>query len=136
MPCSMPVSPSSMPLLSCSMLVSPSPSPSSHPHHRWITGHSYIVYGPLSNGATTVTFDSVPTYPNAGRYWYSNRIDSPALHIHQTLTSFPFLPLPSPSFPFLPLRYPSFRPWKMRAGMWSTASRSRSFIRRPRRSAL
>ena len=35
----------------------------------WITGHSYIVYGPLANGATTVTFDSVPTYPDAGRYW-------------------------------------------------------------------
>ncbi|KAJ3012914.1 acetyl-CoA synthetase [Thoreauomyces humboldtii] len=35
----------------------------------WITGHSYIVYGPLSNGTTTVVFESVPTYPNAGRYW-------------------------------------------------------------------
>jgi acetyl-CoA synthetase len=35
----------------------------------WITGHSYIVYGPLANGATTVMFESVPTYPNAGRYW-------------------------------------------------------------------
>ncbi|TPX59140.1 acetate---CoA ligase [Powellomyces hirtus] len=35
----------------------------------WITGHSYIVYGPLSNGATTVVFESIPTYPNAGRYW-------------------------------------------------------------------
>ncbi len=35
----------------------------------WITGHSYIVYGPLANGATTVMFESVPTYPNPGRYW-------------------------------------------------------------------
>ncbi|MFN3197195.1 MAG: acetate--CoA ligase [Bradymonadia bacterium] len=35
----------------------------------WITGHSYIVYGPLSNGATTFMFESVPTYPDAGRYW-------------------------------------------------------------------
>ncbi|KAJ3053732.1 acetyl-CoA synthetase [Rhizophlyctis rosea] len=35
----------------------------------WITGHTYIVYGPLSNGATTVLFESVPTYPNASRYW-------------------------------------------------------------------
>ncbi len=35
----------------------------------WITGHSYIVYGPLCNGATTVMFESVPTYPDAGRYW-------------------------------------------------------------------
>ena len=35
----------------------------------WITGHSYIVYGPLCNGATSVMFESVPTYPDAGRYW-------------------------------------------------------------------
>ena len=35
----------------------------------WITGHSYIVYGPLANGATTVLFESIPTYPDAGRYW-------------------------------------------------------------------
>jgi acetyl-CoA synthetase len=35
----------------------------------WITGHSYVVYGPLLNGATTVLFESVPTYPDAGRYW-------------------------------------------------------------------
>jgi acetyl-CoA synthetase len=35
----------------------------------WITGHSYIVYGPLSNGSTTVMFESVPTYPNPYRYW-------------------------------------------------------------------
>lgn len=35
----------------------------------WITGHSYLVYGPLLNGATTVMFESVPTYPDAGRYW-------------------------------------------------------------------
>ena len=35
----------------------------------WITGHSYIVYGPLANGATTVMFESTPLYPDAGRYW-------------------------------------------------------------------
>jgi acetyl-CoA synthetase len=35
----------------------------------WITGHSYIVYGPLCNGATSVMFESVPLYPDAGRYW-------------------------------------------------------------------
>ena len=35
----------------------------------WITGHSYIIYGPLANGATTVMFESVPLYPDAGRYW-------------------------------------------------------------------
>ena len=35
----------------------------------WITGHSYIVYGPLANGCTTVMFESVPTWPDAGRYW-------------------------------------------------------------------
>ncbi len=35
----------------------------------WITGHSYIVYGPLANGATTVMFESTPLYPDAARYW-------------------------------------------------------------------
>jgi len=35
----------------------------------WITGHSYIVYGPLCNGATTLMFEGVPNYPDAGRYW-------------------------------------------------------------------
>jgi len=35
----------------------------------WITGHSYIVYGPLTNGATTVMFEGVPTYPDWGRFW-------------------------------------------------------------------
>ncbi len=35
----------------------------------WITGHSYIIYGPLANGATTVMFESVPNCPDAGRYW-------------------------------------------------------------------
>lgn len=35
----------------------------------WITGHSYVVYGPLMNGAATVLFESLPTYPDAGRYW-------------------------------------------------------------------
>jgi acetyl-CoA synthetase len=35
----------------------------------WITGHSYIVYGPLAMGATTLMFEGVPTYPDAGRFW-------------------------------------------------------------------
>ena len=35
----------------------------------WITGHSYIVYGPLLNGATTVMFEGVPSYPDFGRFW-------------------------------------------------------------------
>ncbi|MBA3046127.1 MAG: acetate--CoA ligase [Candidatus Thermoplasmatota archaeon] len=35
----------------------------------WVTGHSYIVYGPLLNGATSVMFEGVPTYPNASRFW-------------------------------------------------------------------
>jgi acetyl-CoA synthetase len=35
----------------------------------WITGHSYIVYGPLSAGATSLMFEGIPTYPNAGRFW-------------------------------------------------------------------
>ena len=35
----------------------------------WVTGHSYIVYGPLANGATTIMFEGVPTYPDAGRFW-------------------------------------------------------------------
>jgi acetyl-CoA synthetase len=35
----------------------------------WVTGHSYIVFGPLANGATTAMFESIPTYPDSGRYW-------------------------------------------------------------------
>ena len=35
----------------------------------WITGHSYIVYGPLANGATTVMFEGIPSYPDCGRFW-------------------------------------------------------------------
>ncbi|WP_068310805.1 acetate--CoA ligase [Polycladidibacter hongkongensis] len=35
----------------------------------WVTGHSYILYGPLANGATTLMFEGVPTYPNASRFW-------------------------------------------------------------------
>ncbi len=37
--------------------------------YGWITGHSYLVYGPLSNGATTLIFEGVPTYPDPGRFW-------------------------------------------------------------------
>ena len=36
----------------------------------WVTGHSYIVYGPLCNGATTLMFEGVPTYPDPGRFWH------------------------------------------------------------------
>ena len=35
----------------------------------WITGHTYVVYGTLMNGGTTVLFESTPTYPDPGRYW-------------------------------------------------------------------
>ncbi|MFO1422850.1 MAG: acetate--CoA ligase [Candidatus Competibacteraceae bacterium] len=35
----------------------------------WVTGHSYIVYGPLTNGATTLMFEGIPTYPDSGRFW-------------------------------------------------------------------
>ncbi len=35
----------------------------------WVTGHSYLVYGPLANGATTVMFEGVPNYPDSGRFW-------------------------------------------------------------------
>lgn len=35
----------------------------------WVTGHSYIVYGPLANGATAVMFEGVPNYPNVSRFW-------------------------------------------------------------------
>jgi acetyl-CoA synthetase len=35
----------------------------------WVTGHSYVVYGPLCNGGTTLMFEGVPTYPDAGRFW-------------------------------------------------------------------
>ena len=35
----------------------------------WVTGHSYIIYGPLSNGATTIMFEGIPTYPDSSRWW-------------------------------------------------------------------
>jgi acetyl-CoA synthetase len=35
----------------------------------WVTGHSYIVYGPLANGATSIMFEGIPTYPNVSRFW-------------------------------------------------------------------
>ena len=44
----------------------------------WITGHSYILYGPLSNGATTLMFESIPTYPDASR---SGRSSAPLLRL-------------------------------------------------------
>ncbi|MCA9831356.1 MAG: acetate--CoA ligase [Dehalococcoidia bacterium] len=48
----------------------------------WITGHSYIVYGPLANGATSVVFESIPTHPDAGRYW--DMIDRLGINIFYT----------------------------------------------------
>ena len=36
----------------------------------WVTGHSYIVYGPLANGATTLMFEGMPNYPSASRFWH------------------------------------------------------------------
>ncbi len=36
----------------------------------WVTGHSYIIYGPLLSGATTLMFEGIPTYPDAGRFWH------------------------------------------------------------------
>ena len=45
----------------------------------WVTGHSYIVYGPLANGAVTLMFEGVPTYPDAGRFWQI--IDKHAVNI-------------------------------------------------------
>ncbi len=40
-----------------------------HPDIGWVTGHSYIVYGPLSAGATSLMFEGIPSYPDAGRFW-------------------------------------------------------------------
>ncbi len=48
----------------------------------WVTGHSYIVYGPLANGATTLMFEGVPTYPDASRMWQV--IDKHAVNIFYT----------------------------------------------------
>lgn len=42
----------------------------------WITGHSYVCYGPLANGATSVLFESVPTYPTPARYWQMIEVSS------------------------------------------------------------
>ncbi len=48
----------------------------------WVTGHSYIVYGPLANGATTLMFEGVPTYPSVSRFW--EVIDKHAVNIFYT----------------------------------------------------
>jgi acetyl-CoA synthetase len=48
----------------------------------WVTGHTYIVYGPLVNGATTVLFESTPTYPDPGRYW--RMVDDLGINIFYT----------------------------------------------------
>ncbi|MEK7197089.1 MAG: AMP-binding protein, partial [Nitrospirota bacterium] len=48
----------------------------------WVTGHSYIVYGPMSNGATSLMFEGIPTYPDAGRFW--NIVDKHKVNIFYT----------------------------------------------------
>jgi acetyl-CoA synthetase len=48
----------------------------------WVTGHSYLVYGPLANGATTLMFEGVPTYPDSGRFWQI--IDKHAVSVFYT----------------------------------------------------
>jgi acetyl-CoA synthetase len=48
----------------------------------WVTGHSYILYGPLLNGATTVMFEGIPTFPDAGRFWQV--IDKHSVNIFYT----------------------------------------------------
>jgi acetyl-CoA synthetase len=48
----------------------------------WVTGHSYLIYGPLLNGATTLMFEGIPTYPDAGRFW--NVIDKHKVNIFYT----------------------------------------------------
>jgi acetyl-CoA synthetase len=48
----------------------------------WVTGHTYIVYGPLANGATTLMFEGVPNYPDAGRFWQV--VDKHAVNIFYT----------------------------------------------------
>ena len=53
----------------------------------WVTGHSYIVYGPLANGATTLMFEGVPTYPDASRFWQicEKHKVNPVSYTHLTL---------------------------------------------------
>ncbi len=48
----------------------------------WVTGHSYIVYGPLANGATTLMFEGVPNYPTVSRFW--EVVDKHAVNIFYT----------------------------------------------------
>ena len=55
----------------------------------WVTGHSYIVYGPLSAGATSLMFEGLPTYPDAGRFW----------DIVDNIRSISSIPPPRPSGP-------------------------------------
>ena len=49
----------------------------------WVTGHSYIVYGPLCNGATSVMFEGVPNYPDPGRFWDIVRQAQGQHHLHR-----------------------------------------------------
>ena len=60
----------------------------------WVTGHSYIVYGPLANGATTVMFEAIPTYPNPDRYCRPLRSGT---SISSTRPRPPSAPLPQPA---------------------------------------
>ena len=50
----------------------------------WITGHTYVAYGPLAAGATQIIFEGIPTFPNAGRFW--QMIEKPQVHhlLHST----------------------------------------------------
>ena len=87
----------------------------------WVTGHSYILYGPLANGATTVMFESIPTYPDAGRYW--RMVDDLGVNIFYTA----------------PTAHPRHRPRRRRVGDSGTsatrcASWARSASRSTRRS--
>ena len=50
----------------------------------WVTGHSYVVYGPLCNGGTTLMFEGVPTYPDAGRFLANRREIQGEFLLHRT----------------------------------------------------
>ena len=61
----------------------------------WVTGHSYIIYGPLSNAATTIMFEGIPNYPNVSRWW--QMIDKYKVNIFYTApTAIRSLTKPSP----------------------------------------
>ena len=66
----------------------------------WITGHSYVVYGPLCNGATTVLFESTPTYPDACKYTFTYIVH---VHVHTTCTCTYYMCIMSVSYTHLTL---------------------------------